>query len=170
MNLLILNELFGFVALVFTVIGFLSKKRQDMILFQSIGYFIFAIHFYLMGAYSGSVMNTVSVIRNIIFKRKNKNRWARHKEWLYFFILLILFLCYFFWQGPISFFPAFGLVMGTIGIWQSEEKKIRIYMLVAVLSWTLYSVIIMSYFAIINQIILLVSLTYSIYKFDIKSK
>ncbi len=169
MNLLILNELFGFAALFFSVLAFQKKDRKSILILQSISLFLFFIHFWFLAAYSGALMNLIGVFRNLVFERKNKSKWAESIYWLYFFICISLLCLLYFWQGFISLLPVVGLIFGTIGVWKNNPKEVRFFMFLTVFAWLAYSILVHSFSGVVTQIVIGSSLLIGIFRFDKKT-
>ena len=71
MNLVI--QLIGGLGVVASIISFQCKKHSSILFFRTLNEFIFAIQYFLLGAYTGMSMNLVGCIRNIIFTNQVKN-------------------------------------------------------------------------------------------------
>lgn len=57
----------GFVALAFAVSVFQATKGSSMNKLQTIAASLYALHFFMLGAYTGSAMNVLGGVRNITF-------------------------------------------------------------------------------------------------------
>ena len=102
MNLVI--QLIGGLGVVASIISFQCKKHSSILFFRTLNEFIFAIQYFLLGAYTGMSMNLVGCIRNIIFTNQVKNNKKT--------IVTSTIFC-------IMFF-VFGLVS-----WQGKKKHIN---------------------------------------------
>lgn len=163
-------QFIGLIALFFAILAFQGKERRQILLRQSFAATLFSIHFWLLSAYSGSVMNLISVFRNIISEKKDRKSWAKSIWWMYLFIGLSLVAVVYFWQGPISLLPALGIIVGTIGVWRNKPGEVRFYMLLTVFIWIPYTIITKSYSGLLTQIIIGTSIVSGMYRLDRSSK
>lgn len=81
----IIIQLIGGLGIIASIISFQCKKHNSILLFRTLNEFIFAIQYFLLGAYTGMAMNLVGCVRNIIFtkqilqnkKNNNNNNYFR---------------------------------------------------------------------------------------------
>ena len=145
-------QIIGLVGLFFTILAWNAKTRNKILTLQSIGSLIYVLHYCLLFAFTGAIMNGMMVTRNLVFNQKDKKKWASHKAWLFIFMIALVFVCALSWQGWISILPTIGLMLGTYGIWQNSPKKIRFYIFLACIAWTPYTIIVHSYSGLIAQL------------------
>lgn len=74
MNIII--QLIGVLGILSSIISFQCKRHNFVMLFRTLNEFVFAIQYFLLGAYTGMAMNLVGCVRNIMFAKQvsgNKN-------------------------------------------------------------------------------------------------
>ena len=158
-------QLIGFVAFVLSLLIFQVNKRSSMLRIQMVACLLYAIHFFMLGAYTGAAMNVAGVARNFSFDKLKKSRHS--------WVLPILFITIFFiaailtWQGPRSLLPAIASIGGTLAVWQQNPRMIRLLSLLSPPLWLTYNVLSGSYPGILSEIFLLTSTIVGIYRFDI---
>lgn len=76
----ILAQAVGLVALLLSAVSFQQNTHKRIMLCQTAAGFLFALHFYLIGAPTGAVTNTIAGVRGIIFYHRDK-KWAANKVW-----------------------------------------------------------------------------------------
>lgn len=143
----------GGIALFFGVIAWNSNTRTKILRFQSINSALFAIHYILLGALSGALMSVVILLRNFVFSQQKEYAWARHKAWIYFFMILSVITVGFFWQGWPSLLPVCGVIIGTYAVSRKKPKDIRYYVFITLLFWAPYTLLVHSYSGLASQII-----------------
>ena len=57
----------GIIGLLFAVISFQKNSSKGILLFQILASTAFILHFLLIGAYTGSALNFIGVVRNLLF-------------------------------------------------------------------------------------------------------
>lgn len=67
-------QVFGFVAIGLNIIAVQFNKYGTIIFFKTLGSLLFAIQYFLLGAYTGMVMDLIGSFRNIIFSLNVKNK------------------------------------------------------------------------------------------------
>jgi hypothetical protein len=158
----------GAIALVFIILGWSSKERKHILGLQIINFIFFIIHYILLGAYMGAANCGMSLLRNVVFLRKNDRAWAAHPAWFWIFSALSLTTLALFWRGWITILPAAGTILGTWAITKDRPADIRFYMLIACILWIPYTIVVHSYSGLVSQIVGVVGITLGMYRHDRK--
>jgi len=155
----------GFIALIFALLVFQAKKRDGMLKLHILASGFFAIHYFLLGAYSGSAINTMNILRNYSFSKfkKKKNSWLLPAIFIVLFIIIGIVS----WQGWISLLPILSAVGGTIAFWQSKPKIIRILSFIILPMWFIYDALSGSYPGMIAEFIIFTSDIVGLCRYDI---
>lgn len=164
-NLEIIPQLVGAVALVLSVSAFQINKRKQILGLMASANLFWAIHFYLLGAYTGSAMNGLAIFRNYLFI-KYRNNYPGYKLPA-LFIIIFLIATVLTWQGPVSLLAFGGMATGTIAFWQKSPKMIRLISLLAPPMWFLHNFIKESYPGMIIEVFVFCSILIAIYRYDI---
>ena len=72
----------GIVAMTVAFISFQQKTQKGIVAIQMLSSGLWTVHLYLLGAYTGCLLNFMAVIRDAIFAQRNKYPWASHIGWL----------------------------------------------------------------------------------------
>lgn len=159
----------GIIGLVFIVFAWNSRTRLKIIKHQSIGVSIFIIHYFLLGAYSGAMMSSVTLVRNLVFFQKGKRKWANSPIWIFVFILICVVSISFVWNRWISILPMIGVILGIFSISSENPARMRLLMLFASLVWIPYSIVVHSYSGLLNQIVGATAILVGMYRHDRKN-
>lgn len=151
----------GVIALTVTIVAFQRKSRKQILLGQMVGSFLFSVHFFLLGAYTGALTSIVVVARNFVFER-----FKRNVIWLIIFIGVLFSLVFISWRGWSSLLPVVATTFATYGAWQENPRIIRFLLILACLIWIPYLLIVHSYPGLINQVITTISLVISVVRND----
>ena len=65
-------QLIGLAAFIVISISYWKKKKEKILFFQIISYILYTIHFYLLNALSGAIMDAVGIIGLIFIYYKDK--------------------------------------------------------------------------------------------------
>jgi hypothetical protein len=161
----IIIQLIGFIALGFSLLVFQVNRRSSMLKLQMCAASLYVVHFYLLGAITGSAMNLTGVSRNYAFYKFRD----RTHSWLLPGVFIIIFagVGLATWQGPLSLLPTCGMISGTIAFWQRDTKFIRYIALISPPLWFTYNAISGSYPGMLTEVIMFSSNLVGIYRFDV---
>lgn len=166
MTLFWFAQAIGVVALGFSVMSYQAQTREKILHTQFLGSLVYILHFGLLSAWTGLVMNAIVAVRNWVFIRKDSEKWASHPAWLYGFMAASLGSLFFVWEGYISLLPALSMVLGVYARWQAKPSHIRIATLIGVLMWIPYTVVVESYAGTAAQFVVLGAVIYGMLKHD----
>lgn len=138
-----------------------------MLLLQSSAAILWVVHFFLLGALTGSVLNLINASRNLAFYKAGNNRSVYIPL---SFALIIVAAAFFTWQGPYSLLPMTGSLIGTLAFWQAKTHYIRLIAIVSPSLWLIYSLKVGSYAAVTAEILMISSIALGIYRFDIRPR
>ena len=155
----------GLLALLLSIAGFQAKERNGVLVVLCASNLFWCMHFYLIGALTGSAMNAVSMTRNYIYLR-HRNLYSDFRFPI-IFVAIFLFATTLTWQGSLSLLPLGGSVTGTIASWQRNPKSIRLLSLLAPPMWFSYNFIQGSYPGMIIEIFVFCSISVAILRYDI---
>ena len=167
----------GIFAMVFNIFSYQQKNQKTVILFQLFGGMLFGIHYWMLGATVGALMNVIAVIRAIVFIFKEKLH-ADHIAWTVGFItvFLVSYVLTFtvFGKEPtplnfvFEFLPVIGMTALTIGFRCRDAKAIRQFGLISSPSWLIYNIVNFSIGAICCEVISLISILIGMMRLDSK--
>ena len=66
----IIIQAIGGLGVLASIISFQCKKHNSILTFRTLNEFMFAIQYFLLGAYTGMAMNLVGCVRNIVFTKQ----------------------------------------------------------------------------------------------------
>ena len=169
----------GIFAMVFNIFSYQQKNQKTVILFQLFGGMLFGIHYWMLGAVVGALMNVIAVIRAIVFIFKERLR-ADHIAWTVGFIAVFLasYVMTFtvFGKAPtlpnllLEFLPVIGMTALTIGFRCRDAKAIRQFGLISSPAWLIYNIANLSIGAICCEAISLISIVVGMLRLDGKKK
>lgn len=115
----ILVQSIGFIAIAMNIIAVQFNKHWPIMLFKSLGSFLFAVQYLLLGAFVGMAMDIVGVIRNFVFAtnvKKNKNNFW----WIILFSIITATI------GVITIIFTWGKTLETLSRWSSNFSVLTI--------------------------------------------
>lgn len=160
----ILSQIFGTIALVILILSFQKNKKDELLKLQVFSSLFFSLQYVFLNAITGCLMNLMTLVRNIIFRK------FQNIKWLIVVIALMIILSAVSYSGLISLLPTIAVILYSIAIWQ---KNLTITRIVEVISCSLFIIYNIKFYAItglISTIIELISALVAIYRFDIRKK
>jgi len=158
-------QLIGAVAAAIIIGSFQCKDSRWLFFFQALGAMLFSVHFALLGASTGFLLNIVALARGAILYFSNK-KWARSPFWLAALLLAFTLAVIFTWDGVLSIIPGFAMLAGTCFMWTANGKKIRYAQLFLISPfWLFYNISVLSYAGIFTETFNIISVTISLIRF-----
>ena len=162
----IVIQLIGGLGIIASIISFQCIKHNLVLLFRTLNEFLFAIQYFLLGAYTGMAMNLVGCVRNIIFtKQVSKNKKTTVS--IILFSLLFTIFGIVTWQGPKSVLIIVAKVLSTLAYGNKNTSFVRKTILITSTSWLLYNSLVFSIAGVLCEAITLVSIIIGIIRLDI---
>ena len=146
----------------------MQNNHKKILFFQILSGTLFTIHFTLLGATLGGVLNFFGMLRSIVFYNKDK-KWAEGSIWLYVFSGIFIITGIFFWEGWISLFPMVSMIISTVCFWVTNPKKVRLLMLPASPLWMVYNLMNKSIGGFLTETFVLCSVIIGMIRFDRKA-
>ncbi len=159
-------QLIGVIALVLAVISFQQKTHKYILVFQLAANVAFVLHFGLLGAYTGALLNAVALIRAIVFVNKGK-LWADKKIWLFFFCALSVAVGVITWESALSILPILGMICTTVAFWIKTPKFVRLCAFPSSPLWLVYNLINQAWGGVLTEIINMTSIVVAIIRLDL---
>lgn len=158
---------FGGLGLILSIIAFQFKKHKHIVLLKLSSELTFSIQYILLGAWTGAVLDFISVIRNFLFYRFVKKGISTTPVILVFgaFVVVTGFLTF---DGIMSILPIISKLLTTVSYGMKKEKWLRLITLPSCILWIVYNLFVGSWAGAVTDGITLVSILIAIYKFDYK--
>lgn len=114
----------GVIAMSISFAGYLGKNSHRIFFFQIITNGIWAVHLFMIGAYTGMVLNILGFVRSLFLYFEDK-KWARSMWSCAGITLLMAVSCVYTWQGWPSLLSTLAQVVGTPLFWTRKDKVVR---------------------------------------------
>lgn len=162
-----LGQIFGIIALILLIISFQINKKDTLLKYQIFSSLFFSVQYLCLNAISGCLMNLMSLVRNIIYK-KYKN--AIPVIYLLSIILGMMILSIFSYNGLISLLPTIAVILYSIALWQKNLTITRLVEIVSCLLFIVYNIKVLAITGLILNAIELSLALIAVYRFDLKNK
>lgn len=153
---MMIGQAMGLVAVVLGFMSFQMRTQKKLLVLQTATTIAFCIHYYLIGATSGLMLNLLGIIRNLAYYHKDKPIFSGKKCPIFFAVLMGL-VGLLSWQGYYSIFVVLGLVINTYCLSFANPQYIRTSILVSSPLVLTYDAFVMSIGGVIYESVVIVS-------------
>ena len=160
---MIFIQIIGIAALLLDIFSVQFKHRKTILLFKIAANVSWVVHFFLLGAFAGAIMNSVAALRTVAYYKFQDEPRPFWVPWLFAVLAVILTVAT--WQGAISLLPMIAILIAIYALWQRAEQKIRFFLMLCVPPWFIYNVSVMSYAGVASDILALVSGAVALYRY-----
>ena len=161
-------QIFGFVGAVVLWTSFQCKETKRLFLWQFIASLIFSLHFFLLGAYTGMILNLIAVLRSLLLFNGHK-KWASHPITMVVVMLMFAVSGALTWDGWLSLLPTASMVIGTFFMWSRNGKTLRLALLFFISPcWLIYNFAMGSIAGVLTEVVNIISVVVSLFRFGLK--
>jgi len=143
----------------------MPKKRQIVVL-QIAAISIFTAHYFLLGGYTGAIMNLIALSKTVLYYFENKP-WFKNVLFTAVYLVIISVTGVLTWQGYRSVFPIIAMFVHTLAYNVKNEKWFRICMFPTSPLWMAYAVMTGSTPAFIGEVLTTTSMLSAIIRYDV---
>ena len=175
----IIAQIIGFAGLAMNCLSYQAKTKKKLIVIQLFGALFFVIHFGMLGAIMGCILNTVAVLRSLLFANAEKTN-ANHPAWLAAFIAIYVgsyVLTFTVFQEPVTLpnlliqiLPPVGMTFSTLSFRTKNAATVRKLCLLCSPLWLIYNIFNFSISGILTETISIISIVTGIIRLDWKKK
>ena len=133
------------------------KKKNHMMAMQSLAHLLFAIQYIVLDAFSAAYMDTISIIRNLIFYKFDETKTRIPIILPTIICIVIGIVGYFNYNGLITLIPVIISMAYAISAAFKNPKVYKYTFGVCILGWMYYNFHYGAYVCVIGNIIELVS-------------
>lgn len=163
----ILIQLLGFVPSIISFTSLQSGSRKRILILQSLCCVLWIIHYALLGASSGIVINIVGLGRAVVCSF-NDRKWASSKAWLFFFLIAYAVSPLLGWDGPHSLLLAAAMMLTSVALWNHNMRLTRLLFLCNSPLILVYNLFAHSYSSVIMEVFAFISFLIALWRFDIR--
>jgi hypothetical protein len=165
-NVYMIAQLIGVFGTIAVMVGMQQKKYNRIVFCKIINEFMASIHYFLIGGYTGMVINFASCLTNGVYWY----RITKGKSTLIFQILfgaLFVTLGALSWQGPISTFVILAKLISSVSLGIKTPRTIRFLNLISNPCWLVYNLYMGSVAGIITDSLVLASTIIAVVRLDL---
>lgn len=156
----------GFVPSLISILSIQLKDRKRIIILQLTAGFMWVSHYYLLGAYTAVLTNSIGIFRSGI-SYFNDRKWASSILWLFLIIALSVLSVALTWAGPISILPALSLIATASGLWIHNLTVTRILFVLQSPCLLAYDIAVKSYGSAVIEVAAFISFLLAFIRLDV---
>ncbi len=164
MNVFFIAQIVGLIGIVCGMITFHTKDMRGARKWKLTIDVIWALHYLLLGAYTGFGTSIIAACREIVFLNDHR-KFCQLKMWPWLFIVLNFISAAITWKGIYSIFPAISAVLSTFIFWQKNMRRGRRMSLAVNTLMFLYDVFAGSFMGMVTESLTFFSTVLAIYRF-----
>lgn len=144
------------------IISVQFKEKKNILLIQSFAAMCYLIVYFILGAYSGCVIELIEQIKDLVFYRYENKKKEIPIILLIIFVSLLLIASIVTYDRFYSLLPLIINLSYFISSYFKDPKHIRVVMLICGFIWIIYNIFIGAYIIIIGNILEIISATISL--------
>ncbi len=152
------------VAVIFFGLSFHAKTRQGILMINTLSLLMWMIHFWLLGAWTGTFLIGLNIILSVLLLFKERQAWIRSMFFVFATVILLFTATLLTWEGWHSLFALCGIVSIIMAKWQDHPDKIRKFAVIASLAWIVYDLCIGSWGGITSETLIVGAIIFSLRK------
>jgi hypothetical protein len=175
-----LTQAIGIVGMTFGILSYLNKNQRGIMIFQFLNTLCFAVHFFLLGAVTGCLLNILGVIRAAVYAQCTRKAWAAHPAWIFVFAggsfaMYVLSFTVFGVEPTarlllLELLPVIAMTVTSVSYRMPGGAQVRLLSLFASPMWLIYNAINGSAGGTISESLSIISILVGMYKHDRKKK
>ena len=111
----IIGQIFGIIAVILGFVMYQIKDAKRILMVQIFICLVFCIHYFLLEATSGLILNAVGAARSITYY--NRDKLEKCEKYLpVIFAVIMAIMGIFFWEAWYSIFVVVGLVINSVAL------------------------------------------------------
>ncbi len=175
----LIAQVLGIGGLLFSVFSFQKNTHKGIMAMQMAAGVFFTANLFMLGAYTGALLNAIAVFRAIVLYNREKE-WVKKAShgWLILFCVLFLtvgavstFLRWEDkWNGYIALIPAVAMVINTFSFAAKRPMQVRSTILLSSPLWLYYDFINGSVGGYVNETLVILSAVIGLLRYDIPWK
>jgi len=175
----IVAQIVGIFGMLLSVLSYQQKGKARILTFQLLGSVLFVVNFFMLGAFSGAILNLVAIIRALIFIYEDKIHgdppaWTIGLTVVYILSYVSVFTIFGKEPTPLNLIlevlPVIAMTVTTIAFRHKEDKILRRVAFISSPLWLAYNFIFFSLGGIIGETLNLTSAIIGTIRLDRKKE
>lgn len=166
----------GIVGMTMNILSYQGKRQRTVILMQLVGASFFAANMFMLGAWSGFLLNVLGILRAVVYANKEKFRSMKLWNVLFFISYGLSYAAVFtlfgkpvtFWNLLLEMLPTSAMAVSTVAFSRENASDIRKFAWYVSPAWLVYDAINMSIGGTVCEAISIISILTATLRLDRK--
>ena len=159
----------GIMAVTLYFLGYLQKRRKNIIFLNVSSRILYIIQYILIGAFEGAMLDVAGAVSSVLAQKKDTTFIKKHIKAVVISINSIIVISgLFLYKNIFSLLPIIGVLLHTGAFWIEDEKRIRQVSLLGSPFWLVYNFVSQAYGSCIGDILSIISILTSMIRYDFK--
>lgn len=164
--------IFAIGAILLNALAYQQKTKRGILMTVVAAMGSVSIYYFLKGTVAGGIMNVLSIVRSLVFDRKDAGvKWLSSKWILFgfmaFFIGAGIYSGIVNKEGLWAFLSVSGMAFATVAMWVKNPRTVRVLSLPGMVSWLIYNAHNSLWILNVSDIICIISILVGIMRYDI---
>ena len=142
--IMLIGQALGVVAVILGFITYQMKGSKRLLIVNLITCGVFCLHYLLIGAISGAVMNGLGILRNVVYTNRDKKIFSS-PVWPFVFAAMMVAAGILSWQDWRSILVICALFINTLALSLKNAQHIRFSLLITCPTVLVYDLLLHSY-------------------------
>ena len=148
--IMLIGQALGVVAVILGFVTYQMKSPKALLIVNLITCGVFCLHYLLIGAISGAVMNGLGILRNVVYTNRDKKIFSS-PAWPFIWAAVMLVAGLITWQDWRSVLMVCALVINSMALSMKNAQHIRYSLLITCPLVMIYDVLLHSYGGIVYE-------------------
>jgi hypothetical protein len=166
METVLLAQILGALGSTAFLIGVQLKSKQSIIVFLIINTVIWTLAMFLVGAWSGMVTNTITLLPALYAHHINSRRGAKPNQSYLFAMWLLMFCCWLVSSTYLTdILPLIGSSVYMFSLFQKNASSVRKMLLINQSAWVIYDFTNQLYSGVLFGVCIIASTAIALYRY-----
>ena len=161
----VISQCIGFIAAAILLLSFQQRTHKRIVAMQACSGLLFAIQYFMLGAYEGMAGNIIGLTRSLVFLFRGKSKFVDNIACPIVFALLAAISGLITYTSPASLLPMAAMMISSFVMWNPKTQQLRALTMPTSLMWLIYNLICDSYSGTLTEIFNLLSIVIGLIRF-----
>ena len=171
---IIIAQIIGILGMLMNVLSYQRRKKRDIIIMQLFGSIFFSVNMFMLNAMMGGLLNLIGIFRAVVYSNREKLRGIKIWNTVFIALYALSYVVVFtLLAKPVTPFnlicellPLVGMIATTLSFATTSASLVRKFALISSPAWLIYNCLNFALGGIICEVMSLISVAISIYRFD----
>lgn len=159
----------GILGIISVLIAYQCKKHRNVMIFRTANEMLFAVQYFMLGAYTGMAMNLIGSTRNMTFAYLVERKKST-MLWRYIFSAVVVVFLIFTWDGAKSLLSGIAKISTTFAYGSKRVALVRTVSLLSTTAWLIYNLLVVAYAGAVSEMLTFISIVIGIVRIDLKNR